>query len=70
MEWSFIAGSWGQIRENLRKQWARLTNRQVDAIAGHRERLASTIRDIYGMTRDEAEIQIKVFENRERDFRN
>ena len=69
MDWRFIEGNWAQMRGNLRRQWGRLTDRQLDAIAGHRERLARTIREIYGITSEEAENQIKVFEKRDKDFR-
>ena len=69
MEWGFIEGNWGQMRGNVLRQWGRLTDRQLDAIAGHRERLAKTIREIYGVTGEEAENQIKVFEKRDKDFR-
>jgi uncharacterized protein YjbJ (UPF0337 family) len=69
MNWGLIEGNWPQMRGNLLRQWGRLTDRQLDAIAGHRERLARTIRESYGMTREEAENQIRVFENCQMDFR-
>lgn len=69
MDWGFIEGNWPQMRGNLLRQWGRLTDRQLDAIAGHRERLARTIREIYGVTSEEAENQIKVFEHCDMDFR-
>lgn len=69
MEWGLIQGNWGQMRGNLLRQWGRLTDPQLDAIAGHRERLARTIREIYGITSEEAENQIKVFEDVDKDFR-
>ena len=69
MDWGLIEGNWGQMRGNLLRQWGRLTDRQFDAIAGRRERLARTIRESYGITSEEAENQIKVFENCPMDFR-
>ena len=69
MDWAFIEGNWAQMRGNVLRQWGQLTDPQLDAIAGHRERLARTLREIYGITRQEAENQIKVFENRDKDFR-
>ena len=69
MDWVFIEGNWAQMRGNLLRQWGRLNDRQLDAIAGHRERLARTIRESYGITNEEAENQIKVFEHRHMDFR-
>lgn len=69
MEWGFIEGNWAQMRGNLLRQWERLSDRQLDAIAGHRERLARTIRETYGITSEEAENQIRVFEHGHMDFR-
>ena len=69
MNWGLIEGNWWQMRGNLRRQWGRLTDRQCEAIAGHRERLARTISDIYGVTSEEAEHQIKAFEHCDMDFR-
>jgi uncharacterized protein YjbJ (UPF0337 family) len=46
-----------------------LTDRELDAIAGHRDRLARTIREIYGFTSEEAENQIKALEHCDMDFR-
>ena len=69
MNWGFIEGNWAQMRGNLLRQWGRLTYRQLDAIAGHRERLARSIREIYGITSEEADNQIKVFEHGHMDFR-
>jgi uncharacterized protein YjbJ (UPF0337 family) len=69
MDWGFIEGNWAQMGGNVLRQWGRLTDRQLDAIAGHRERLARTIREIYGISREEAENQIKVFEHCNMDFR-
>lgn len=69
MDWGFIEDNWTQMRGNLLRQWGRLTDRQVDAIAGHRDRLARTIREIYGFTSEEAENQIKALEHCDMDFR-
>ena len=37
MDWGFIEDNWAQMRGNLLRQWGRLTDRELDAIAGHRE---------------------------------
>ena len=70
MDWGFIEENWAQMRGNLLRQWGRLSDRELDAIAGHRDRLARTIREIYGFTSDEAENQIKALEHCDMDFRN
>jgi uncharacterized protein YjbJ (UPF0337 family) len=69
MEWGFIEDNWTQMRGNVRSQWGRLTDSQFDAIGGRRELLVRALRATYGLTRDEADSQIRVFENRQMDFR-
>jgi uncharacterized protein YjbJ (UPF0337 family) len=69
MDWGLIEDNWTQMRGNVRSQWGRLTDRQFDAIAGRRELLVRTIREAYGLTKDEADNQIRVFENSHMDFR-
>ena len=69
MDWGLIEDNWTQMRGNVRSQWGRLTDRQFDAIAGRRELLVRTIREAYGLTKDEADNQIRVFESSHMDFR-
>jgi uncharacterized protein YjbJ (UPF0337 family) len=40
----------------------KLTDDHVDLIAGKRDQLAGKIQETYGVTKDEAEKQIKAFE--------
>jgi len=64
MDWNFAEANWQQLRSEVRANWARLTSGQLDVIAGRRARLASTIREAYDLTGDEAERQIRSFEER------
>ena len=64
MDWNFAEANWQQLRSEARANWARLTSGQLDVIAGRRARLASTIREAYDLTGDEAERQIRSFEAR------
>ena len=64
MDWSAALAEWKPFRNEVRAQWGRLTDSQLDAIAGVRTRLAEQIRASYGVTPDEAERQICNFEAR------
>jgi uncharacterized protein YjbJ (UPF0337 family) len=64
MDWNFVEASWQRFRGEVRANWGRLTSAQLDVIAGGRARLASTIKEAYAVTGDEAERQIKNFEAR------
>jgi uncharacterized protein YjbJ (UPF0337 family) len=58
MNWDRIEGNWKQIKGEVKQQWGRITDDQLDVIAGKREHLAGRIQEAYGLTRDEAEQQL------------
>ncbi len=64
MDWNSAEANWQQLRSEVRANWGRLTSGHLDEIAGMRARLASTIREAYSLTADEAERQIRSFEAR------
>jgi uncharacterized protein YjbJ (UPF0337 family) len=62
--WDKIAGSWKQFRGEVRKQWGKLTDDDLEQIKGQRDILIGKIQNAYGITRDEANRQINEWENR------
>jgi uncharacterized protein YjbJ (UPF0337 family) len=64
MDWNFVEASWQRFRDEVHANWGRLTSAHLDSIAGKRAHLASSIREAYQVTGDEAERQIKSFEAR------
>jgi len=69
MDWSLAEASWQRFRAEVHANWGRLTDDHLDLIAGRRADLASKIAEAYGVTRGEAERQIRSFEARNRDPR-
>jgi len=57
MNWDRIKGNWKQAKGEIRKQWGKLTDDDLDVIAGEREKLVGKIQDRYGIAKDEAEKQ-------------
>ena len=62
MNWDMIEGNWKQFRGLVKQKWIRLTDDQLDLIAGKRDRLAWQIQESYGITKDQAERWLKAFE--------
>lgn len=62
MNWNIVAGTWNQFRGEVRAHWGKLTEDHLDMIAGRRVELAGMIQQAYGLSMDEAELQIKRFE--------
>ena len=62
MNWDQVEGNWKQFKGKVKSQWGKLTDDQLDVIAGKRIELAGRIQEAYGITKDEAERQIEQFE--------
>ena len=69
MNWDIVEGNWKQFKGKVRTQWGKLSDDLIDQIAGKRTELAGKIQEAYGLTKDEAEQQIKDFEKVIKDYR-
>ena len=67
MNWDVVEGNWKQFKGKVKARWGNLTDDHLDVIAGKRVELAGKIQEAYGITKDEAEQQIKSFEERNKD---
>ena len=63
MNWDQIEGNLKQLKGNIKRQWGKLTDDQLDVIAGKRERLAGKIQEAYGITKDDVENQLTEWQN-------
>jgi uncharacterized protein YjbJ (UPF0337 family) len=64
MNWDRIEGNWKQVTGKAKVQWGKLTNDDLDVIAGKREVLAGKIQERYGITKDQAEKQLVAWEGK------
>jgi uncharacterized protein YjbJ (UPF0337 family) len=62
MNWDTAKGDWKQFRGNVKEAWGKLTDDQLDVIAGKRDQLVGAIQKAYVIARDEAERQVQQFE--------
>lgn len=62
MDWNIAEGNWKQVKGQVKAQWGKLTDDHLDVIAGKRDQLMGKIQESYGITKEEAEKQIKLFE--------
>ncbi|MBK7357031.1 CsbD family protein [Propionivibrio sp.] len=67
MNWDIVEGNWKQFKGKVKAQWGDLTDEHLDVIAGKRVELVGKIQEAYGTTRDDAEAQIKRFEELNKD---
>jgi uncharacterized protein YjbJ (UPF0337 family) len=62
MNRDIMEGKWEQVKGSVQKTWGKLTNDDLDKIAGDRRKLAGRIQEAYGVSQDEAEKQLKDWE--------
>lgn len=63
MNWERIERNWEKFQGKVLEQWDRFPENEVDVIGGRRNVLSSRIQEIYGVSKDEAERQIRSFES-------
>ena len=60
-----VKGNWLQFKGKVKEQWGKLTDDDLDVIAGKREQMVGKLQERLGIAQDEAEKQIKDWEPRE-----
>jgi uncharacterized protein YjbJ (UPF0337 family) len=58
MNWQQIEGKWDYAKGKLREKWGKLTDDDIDVIAGKRDQLIGRLKERYGMQKDAAEKEI------------
>ena len=58
MNWDRIEGNWKQVKGTVREKWGKLTDDDLDVIAGKRDQLVGKLQQKYGHTKDAVEKQI------------
>jgi len=61
MNWDTIAGEWKEATGKLRAKWGKLTDDDLETIAGKKDVLIGRIQQRYGFKRDEAERNVDDF---------
>lgn len=69
MNWDVIEGNWKQFKGRVKEKWGRITDDNLDAIAGKRDQLTGKIQEAYGITKDQAKLQVKAFERIHKDYK-
>ncbi len=63
MNEQILLGNWKQFKGNIQSKWGKLTDDDLDIADGHREQLIGKLQERYGILKDEAERQMKAFED-------
>jgi uncharacterized protein YjbJ (UPF0337 family) len=59
-----MQGNWRQFKGKVQEQWGKLTDDDLEVIAGKREQLLGKIQERHGISKEEAEKQVAVWKDR------
>jgi uncharacterized protein YjbJ (UPF0337 family) len=59
-----MEGNWLQFKGKVKEQWGKLTDDDLDVIAGKRDQLLGRIQERHGLSKEEAEKQVTVWKER------
>jgi uncharacterized protein YjbJ (UPF0337 family) len=59
MDWNWVEGNWKEIKGKARQAWGKLTDDDLDKIAGKREELEGMIQKRYGVSKDLAQKDVE-----------
>lgn len=68
MNWDRIEGNWKQVKGSVKQQWGKLTDDQLDVIAGKRDQLFGKIQEAYGISTEETEKQLSAWQQRQNEM--
>ncbi len=67
MNQDIFKGNWKQLKGKVQEQWGKLTDDDLDVAEGKRDQFLGKLQEKYGLAKDEAERQLRDFEDRVRD---
>jgi uncharacterized protein YjbJ (UPF0337 family) len=56
-----LSGKWKQVKGEVKKQWGRLTDDDLQVIEGHQDKLIGLVQERYGYAREKAEQEVDNF---------
>jgi len=57
MNWDRLEGNWKQVKGSVREKWGKLTDNDLEQIAGNKDKLVGRIQERYGIAKDAAQQQ-------------
>jgi len=57
MNWDQLEGKWKQLKGDVRKQWGKLTDDDLEYMAGSRDKFVGRLQERYGIAREDAQKQ-------------
>lgn len=64
-----IEGTWRQFKGKIQEKWGKLTDDDLDVIAGKKEQFLGALQKKEGLAREEAEKQLEEWQRQNPDYR-
>lgn len=61
MNWDTVSGRWKELSGKVRSKWGKLTDDDINVIAGKKDMLVGRLQQHYGLERDRAEREVDDF---------
>jgi uncharacterized protein YjbJ (UPF0337 family) len=61
MNWDQVKGNWKTFKGQVKQQWGKLTDDDLERVEGKREELAGRIQARYGCAKEQAEAELDTF---------
>ena len=58
MNWDQVEGQWKNIKGGIREKWGKLTDDDLEVIAGKKDKLLGKMQEHYGLAKDKAEAEL------------
>jgi uncharacterized protein YjbJ (UPF0337 family) len=58
MNWDRVEGNWKEFQGKVQQKWGKLTNDDMNVVAGKRTELSGRLQQRYGYAKDQAEREI------------
>ena len=67
MNWNRIEGNWKQLKGGAKLRWGKFTDDRLDMIAGKHDILAGKIQESRGVSQEDLETQLVLWNRRQKD---
>ncbi len=61
MNWDQIEGKWTEVKGQVKEKWGKLTDDDLNVIAGKRDQLEGKLQQTYGRTKEQVKKEVDEF---------
>lgn len=65
MNWDHINNNWEHLKESIKQQLNKLTDAQLELIAGKRDQFTLALQKLYALSKEEADKQLDVWQEQQ-----